>query len=97
MPTFDTAAGFMREFGKLTFAQRQTFLKAVGMLREDLGAGNGFRPRLRVKKMVGHEGVWEMSWAPNGRATFSYGEPVRDGHQHIVWRRIGGHDIFDRP
>ena len=36
-----------------------------------------------------------MTWAPDGRATFSYGETVRDGHVHIVWHRIGTHDILD--
>jgi len=96
MPTYMALPRFLREFKKLSDTQQQEFLKAVGDFREDLAAGKGFRPGLRVKKMSGHN-VWEMAWAPDGRATFSYGDPVRDGHPHIDWRRIGGHDIFDRP
>ena len=38
-----------------------------------------------------------MSWAPDGRATFEYGDEVRTGEQHIIWRRIGTHSVFRRP
>jgi hypothetical protein len=38
-----------------------------------------------------------MTWAPDGRATFSYGTPVKEGEAHIIWRRIGTHDIFTNP
>jgi hypothetical protein len=41
--------------------------------------------------------AWELTWAPDGRATFEYGDPVKDGHPHIRWRRVGTHDIFKRP
>jgi hypothetical protein len=33
-----------------------------------------FRPGLRVKGLTAHLGVFEMTWGPHGRATFSYGE-----------------------
>jgi hypothetical protein len=32
-----------------------------------------------------------------GRATFQFGPAVIEGEPHIIWRRIGTHDIFDRP
>jgi len=39
-----------------------------------------------------------MTGADDGRATFEYGSVVREGETHIVWRRIGTHDIiFTRP
>jgi hypothetical protein len=38
-----------------------------------------------------------MSWAPDGRATFEYGDEVHPGQPHIVWRRVGTHSIFRRP
>jgi len=41
-----------------------------------------FRPGLRVKRVQGHPGVWEMSWAADGRATFEYGEEI---HGVIEW------------
>jgi hypothetical protein len=46
---------------------------------------------------VTHPGVWEISWAADGRATFNYGDEVIPGERHIIWRRIGTHDIFDNP
>jgi hypothetical protein len=75
---------------------RKAFQTAVAMFRDDLAKGEGFRPELRVKKMSGHD-VWEMTWAPDGRATFSYGKTVLDGHQHVVWHRVGTHEIFTHP
>ena len=60
-------------------------------------AGQGFYPRLRVKRVQGHPRVWEMTWAPDGRATFEYGEEVRPGETHVIWRRIGTHSVFRRP
>jgi len=50
-----------------------------------------------VKRVQGHPGVYEMTFAPDGRATFTFGEEIRPGETHIVWRRIGGHEIFERP
>jgi hypothetical protein len=47
--------------------------------------------------MQGHPGIWEMSWAPDGRATFEYGDEVHSGEAHIIWRRVGTHAIFRRP
>ncbi len=37
-----------------------------------------------------------MTWAPNGRATFEYGEEIR-GEPHVVCRRIGTHEAFRSP
>ncbi|HEV2755352.1 MAG TPA: hypothetical protein VG318_06200 [Actinomycetota bacterium] len=47
--------------------------------------------------MQGARNVYEMTWAPNGRATFEYGDERIEGEPHVVWRRVGTHDIFDRP
>jgi hypothetical protein len=38
-----------------------------------------------------------MTWAPDGRALFSYGESVLAGQPHVIWERIGGHEIFENP
>lgn len=64
---------------------------------EDLKARRPFRPELRVHQVNKVAGVWEMSWAANGRATFMYGTGPNEGDQHVIWRRIGGHDILERP
>ncbi|MGE0599754.1 MAG: hypothetical protein AB7J35_11215 [Dehalococcoidia bacterium] len=50
-----------------------------------------------MKRVVGYAGIWEMSWAADGRATFSYGPEVIPGERHIIWRRIGTHDIVRNP
>jgi hypothetical protein len=56
-----------------------------------------FRPGLRVKGVTAHPGVFEMTWAPDGRATFSYGEERVRGTAHVIWRLIGTHAIFTPP
>ena len=53
--------------------------------------------RLRVKGVRGASGIFEMTWAPNGRATFHYGEPIKEGEPHLVWRRVGTHDTLSEP
>ncbi|MFJ6622480.1 hypothetical protein ACIQOW_33470 [Kitasatospora sp. NPDC091335] len=97
MPTYESLAHFLRDWKGLTPAQKAASLVAVAQFVTDLRAGQGFRRSLRVKKMQGHPDVWELTWAPDGRATFSYGASVQDGEPHIVWRRIGTHDVFHRP
>jgi len=47
--------------------------------------------------MQGRDDVWELTWAPDSRATFHFGNQVREGEPHIIWRRIGTHKIFTRP
>jgi len=96
MPTWDQILTFRHDLKNLTPEQRKALQRAVAKFVADLRKGS-FRKGLRVKKMAGHDGVWEMTWADDGRATFEYGEPVLDGEPHIIWRRIGTHDIFDRP
>jgi hypothetical protein len=97
VPTFARTVRFLGDLAALTPEQRRRFELAV--LTEfiiDL-KGFGFRPGLRVKRVVGTAGVWEMTWAPDGRATFEYGEELRRGEPHVVWRRVGTHDIFREP
>jgi hypothetical protein len=96
MPTWDQYLSFRRDLKDLTPAQRAAFKRAVAHFVADLRTGR-FRKGLRVKKMSGHEDIWEMTWADDGRATFEYGDPVQEGELHIIWRRIGTHDIFERP
>jgi hypothetical protein len=44
--------------------------------------------------MQGHTSVFEMTWAPDGRATFAYGPEQIPGEKQ---RRIGGHEILQNP
>jgi hypothetical protein len=97
MPTYEALLRFWRDWDRLTLEQKRLSLTAVARLVEDLSVDRGFRAGLRVKGVQGAAGIYEMTWAPNGRATFHYGRSVQEGLPHIVWRRIGTHDVFDRP
>lgn len=97
MPTYDRLPGFVREYLRLTSAQRALFMDAVEDMVEDMKARRPFRPDLRVHQVQKVAGVWEMTWAHNGRATFMYGTGPDPDEQHIIWRHIGGHEILERP
>jgi hypothetical protein len=96
VPTFAQTDRFRLDFANLTRAQKAAFRAAAAKFVVDLES-EGFRPGLRVKRVQGAAGVFEMTWADDGRATFEYGSTVREGEAHIVWRRIGTHNIFTRP
>jgi len=97
MPTYDKDAAFLRDWDKLTSERRRLFMDSVAKMLHDMGAGQGFRPGLRVKGVQGHVGVFEMTWEPESRATFSYGMSPHPGDVRSVWRRVGGHEIFQNP
>jgi len=94
VPTFRWLPRFGADFDRLTPAQQRAFLVAVAQFVEDLRGGQF---RLRVKGVQGATGVFEMTWEDDGRATFQYGQPVLKGDPHVVWRRIGKHEIFKQP
>lgn len=96
MPTYLRLPRFNRDWERLSPQEQARFRAALAVFVADLAAGSGFRPGLRVKKMAGHD-IWEMTWAPDGRATFCYGQPVRDREVHIIWRRVGSHQVFTAP
>jgi hypothetical protein len=97
LPTYAWLDRFTADFDALTPAQQAAFLAAVKQFVEDLKAGTGFRNGLRVKGVKGATGIFEMTWADDGRATFQYGDPATQDEPHIVWRRIGTHRIFNQP
>jgi hypothetical protein len=97
MPTFQKLPRFEKDFDQLSPDDRERFRQAAVRFIEDLERGGAFRPGLRVRGIQGAPGVFEMTWAPDGRATFHYGEPVREGQAHVVWRRVGTHDVFGNP
>ena len=96
MPTFEPLRRFLRDYSRLTDEQKKAWLRMRRRFVIGLKTGR-LDPALRVKRVQGYPGVWEITWAPDGRATFHYGEEIRPGDPHIVWRRIGTHEIFNRP
>jgi hypothetical protein len=97
LATFAWLARFRSDFLSLTPAQQAAFLAAVRQFVEDLEAGGAFHAGLRVKGVKGAAGIFEMTWADDGRATFQYGDAVKPGEPHVIWRRVGTHAIFKRP
>ncbi|MGA5171050.1 MULTISPECIES: hypothetical protein [Streptomyces] len=68
---------------------------------EELRTGGHFRAGLRVKRVQRASGIYELTWSmgagPAGRATWQYGPALRPGVQHVIWRRMGAHDILAGP
>lgn len=95
MPTYYASKLFKRNFEKLTPEQRILFMKTVAALVKGLRQGR-FDKTLRVKRFQGEEGVWELTWAPNGRVLFRYGKEIQPGDAHVIWLNIGSHDIFNK-
>jgi hypothetical protein len=95
MPTYTTLPRFRKDFDQLSNEEQERFREAVKKFIEDLGRGQGFRPSLRVKGLQGAPGIFEMTWAPDGRATFHYGDPIHASEVHVVWRRVGTHAILN--
>jgi hypothetical protein len=97
MPTWDTTPRFEADRAGLSADERERFRRAVERFIEDLRRGQGFRPGLRVRGVQGAPGIFEMTWAPDGRATFQYGESIQAGEPHVVWRRVGTHAVLANP
>ena len=100
-PTYDMDSSFAADWKRLSNSQKEQFKAAQRQMRIDIAnAGDNaitFQPYLRVKGVTAAPGIFEMTWAPDGRATFEYGPEIKPGITHISWRRIGTHDIFKRP
>lgn len=102
MPTYDTESRFPRDWKRLPKDQQELFLTVKDEFIADLkemeaGRRSRFRRGLRVKGVKGAPGVYELRWAADGRATFSWGAERRPGQRHIIWRRCGDHEILKNP
>jgi len=96
VPTLAETARFRRDFKKLAPHQRMAFRSAVRKFLADLPSRR-FRSGLRVKLVQGTDGIFEMTWADDGRVTFQYGPEVIEGQTQVIWRRVGTHSIPANP
>ncbi len=96
-PTFELGTGFAREFTRLPREQQRAFRKAIAKLVEAFKQDREPPRSLRIKRVQGTDDVWEMSYSGDGRATFRYGSKRKSGETHVVWLRVGGHEILSRP
>ena len=78
-PTYERRRPFLRDFRRLPPpAQQEAFLATVERFVASLASGE-FDPALRVKRVQRAADVWEITWAPDGRATFEYGAELHPG------------------
>lgn len=97
MPTYAWLPRFARDYAGLDPEQRAAFKGAMRKFVQDLKRGGGFRKGLRVKGVQGSPGIFELTWAEDGRATFQYGPSQLPGQPHIIWRRVGTHSVLANP
>jgi hypothetical protein len=101
---FETTPAFDTDFRRL----KGDFKKAFGSVVRDSFApacdqfastpGYVWPAALRVSRMQGTSGIWEITWlfaSPDGRATFEFVR--RDGELICRWRRVGDHSVFKHP
>jgi hypothetical protein len=97
-PTFEWSEAFGQDLNKPTDADRERFRsKVLNVWVPVIDDGPPYPPGLRIKRVQGTPHVWEFTFAPDGRATFEFGEPRQEGLTHILWRRIGTHGILSNP
>lgn len=63
MPTYQARQRFLRDFKSLSREQAAVWEKALDLFIECLRRGS-FDPSLRIKRVQGYPGAWEMKWAP---------------------------------
>jgi hypothetical protein len=98
VPTFERLARFDREFRRLSREQQRAFLAMLPVFIAALRhSPPTFPSGLRVHRVQGAARVWEITFAPDGRATFEYGPELVSGEAHVVWRRVGDHGVFGDP
>jgi hypothetical protein len=95
MPTYDQDERFRHEYHRLRRAEQQLFNRAV---KEFVAALKDQRPppkKLGIERYERQSGVYEFHWSATGRALFRYGPEKTPGEPHVIWLRIGGHEIYD--
>ncbi|MGZ4214507.1 MAG: hypothetical protein ACXVHX_11580 [Solirubrobacteraceae bacterium] len=97
-PTFDRLAQFKRDYVKLTPSEREGFRAAVKKFVAPFSTtppGDFGEPLVRELKE--HPGFFELRFAPDTRAIYTFGEAIRRGQPHVVWCRIGSDAALDQP
>ncbi|MGH9040780.1 MAG: hypothetical protein ACRDZ3_11180 [Acidimicrobiia bacterium] len=101
---------FVADYKRLTKREQKRFKEAGAEFKDACDANvarqQPFPQRLRVKQVQGAPGIFEMTWSfsgPDGRATFEWTQvEVREAGRvrkepAVLWRRVGGHEVFKNP
>jgi hypothetical protein len=97
-PTFDRLAQFKRDYVKLTPSQRDQFRAAVKKFVAPFSTtppGDVGEPL--VRELTEHPGYYELRFAKDTRAIYTFGQAIRRGQPHVVWCRIGSDAALDQP
>jgi hypothetical protein len=94
VPTYERSPEFIRLHETLSPEQKPAFRATVEKFMADLKAGHRFRKGLRVKGIQAAQGLYELTWADDGRAVFSYGNSIKEGEPHIIWHAVGTHAVL---
>lgn len=97
MPTYAWQARFMREYRALSRQDKASFRRAKDRFVAALRADRPPEAGLGIEEMAGRPGIFEFHYSAGGRATFAYGTTARGADAHVIWRRIGGHEIYREP
>ncbi|MPZ90623.1 MAG: hypothetical protein GEU68_03175 [Actinobacteria bacterium] len=97
MPTYGRTDRFKKDHAALSPEDKARFRSAVDKFVADLKAERPFRKGLRVERLQGTEAIFEMTWADDGRATFENEDEQVEGEPHVIWRRVGTHEVFGKP
>jgi hypothetical protein len=52
---------------------------------------------VRCELLKEHPGFFELRFACDARAIYTFGTAVRRGQPHVVWCRIGSDEAVDTP
>jgi len=98
MPTFERGPRLDREFRRLSPELQQAFVAALRLFIDALRFATSDVPAATSgQARAGRDRRVEMTFAADGRATFEYGSERTPGDPHVIWRRIGGHEILREP
>lgn len=85
------------DFQRLSETQKDTIEKEFSNIASALEGSMELRRRHRIKKMQGHDNIWEGHVrGDNFCFTFHY-EKTDDGERVCFFRRVGTHDIYKNP
>jgi hypothetical protein len=97
MTSYDRYNRFASEFDQLSSEEQKAFRTAVARFVAALWENRVPDANLGIRQMTDHTGVYEFHFSKRGRATFHYKTEERGKNADIMWRRIGGHEIYRKP
>jgi hypothetical protein len=95
VPTFESLARFDREFRRMPRELQAAFLAMLPTFIAALRTTPPtFLPALRVKRVQGRQEAWEITFAPGRSRDLRIRRSDHPGTPHIIWRRVGTHDVL---